>query len=423
MKLSRKLSNVHKYFYKSGEKKFNVCLGIRINKVFSDSELIEALLKIQKKHYLLGARVEKNGDNDPEFVIDSLVPNIPLRRIEWKQEDTWKLEVEKELLTPFDGKKGPLIRLLSISGAEVSDLIFTCYHGICDAQSLVIIMSELLTLLDNKDAEIGKYPMYDHLADFSPVVTSKAIIKGFVLKLIIGTVSLITKLKNSNKKEEELISSTGVLYWTIPPQQTMRLLKACKDKGVTVNSALLTAFARANASVLGDGETPQTSTNAVNMRSYLPKLKKDVFDVIVSTVTVKIDSKIESDFWETASKVNKVFKEQTEKEKMKDTVTFFNKFMSSDDLVNISRYNKGDNSFEVSNMGRLQIPEKYETFDVEKSLGFLANQPWVSSNVLFFSTFKNEMSIIHTCNKKVINDKKMEAIRDISRQQLENACK
>lgn len=88
MQTKRKLSEYQRCFYLDGNVSFNVCFGVRVNRVFTDDALAAALLKIQEKHYLLNAFIEKEGNTGHQFVIGGLVPPIPVRKAVWKSEDT-----------------------------------------------------------------------------------------------------------------------------------------------------------------------------------------------------------------------------------------------------------------------------------------------------------------------------------------------
>ncbi len=419
MLTQKKLSSLQRFFYLDGKTSFNVCLGMRVRMNLSSDDLQNALRKIQQKHSLLKAFVK--DEKAPSFFISDTIPNIPIRKVTWQNNRTWEDEVRKELNIPFDMESGPLIRFLWITNGAISDLIFVSHHCIGDALSLTIVMSELLRLLDDKNTEIGNYEIYNDITDFVEEQPSSMKLKGSFFNLMIRSISLLSRIKNSNKKENKVV--TDFLMWTLSPEQTRTVVAASKKANVTVYIVLLIAFARAYYKVLGtEGQPLQKSINTINTRRHLSNIQPDVFDNVICNVDIAIDGRKELDFWTIAKKISNELKDKTTKENIHSILYLYGNFIPTKQGINISKYNEGKNSFEISNLGRLDIPAAYKNLKIEKSLGFLASQPWRYSKVLFISTFKEEMTFYFTWNKEVFDHEQMQTMRDIAMQELEKAC-
>jgi hypothetical protein len=94
-----------------------------------------ALDRLQKRHPILSVSINGEPGSIPSFR-QADAPPIPLRIVEDEPELRWEAEVEKELATPFNPSRAPLIRAVLIQGARDAAFILVAHHSIADGLSL-----------------------------------------------------------------------------------------------------------------------------------------------------------------------------------------------------------------------------------------------------------------------------------------------
>jgi len=109
-----------------------------------------ALDRLQKRHPILSVCIDGEPDSVPSFRQADIAP-IPLRIVEDEPELRWEAEVAKELATPFNPSRAPLIRAVLIQGARDTAFMLVAHHSIADGLSLVYAMR------DTFDALAGRF--------------------------------------------------------------------------------------------------------------------------------------------------------------------------------------------------------------------------------------------------------------------------
>ncbi|UTB32278.1 MAG: condensation domain-containing protein [Methanobacterium sp. ERen5] len=121
-----------------------VSMITRIEGDVSQEDLRQSISKVRQMHPLVGAKIVFKEDHSAEFSTEN-VP-LPNFRIVNRVSDTqWFDELRNELKVPFDIENGPMIRFTLLHSNDVSDLIITCNHSICDGMSLSYLVRDLLT--------------------------------------------------------------------------------------------------------------------------------------------------------------------------------------------------------------------------------------------------------------------------------------
>ena len=105
-----------------------------------------ALDRLQKRHPILSVCVDGEPDSVPLFRQADATP-IPLRIVENEPELGWEAEVGKELATPFNPSRAPLIRAVLIQGARGAAFMLVAHHSIADGLSLAYAIRDTLDAL------------------------------------------------------------------------------------------------------------------------------------------------------------------------------------------------------------------------------------------------------------------------------------
>src|SRR5262245_37972962 len=105
-----------------------------------------ALDRLQKRHPILSVCIDGVPSSIPLFRQADAAP-IPLRIVEDEPELRWEAEVGKELATPFNPSRAPLIRALLIQGAQDAAFMLVAHHSIADGLSLAYAIRDTLDAL------------------------------------------------------------------------------------------------------------------------------------------------------------------------------------------------------------------------------------------------------------------------------------
>lgn len=238
----------------------NVILVARIKGPLSEKRLRNAINKAKEIHPLLSSRVVYDEDNEAYFYNDH-VSEIPLRVVEWKSEDQWREELNYENRIPFKIFEGPLIRFVLIKSAHISDFMVYCQHSICDGRALVYLIRDILLNTEEPDMEVKQLPLPPNLSSegLSPYLPKKSSLKESLSKSL--KKFMINRMNKKWQKDltifdQEDFENIHRVYWQkneyrielleLSEGQTSNLIAKCREHGVTVNSALSTAFIAAH---------------------------------------------------------------------------------------------------------------------------------------------------------------------------------
>src|SRR5262249_3384189 len=105
-----------------------------------------ALDRLQKRHPIFSVCIDGEPDSVPSFRQADAKP-IPLRIVEDEPELRWEAEVGKELATPFNPSRAPLIRAVLIQGARGAAFMLVAHHSIADGLSLAYAIRDTLDAL------------------------------------------------------------------------------------------------------------------------------------------------------------------------------------------------------------------------------------------------------------------------------------
>ncbi len=295
----------------------------------SIDELKKVIKKVQQRHPILNAHLQPQG-KELYFLVDGNL-EIPLKVIKRTFDDQWRDEIIKQHKIPFDMEHGPLIRFILLHSAEISDLIIFCQHTICDGMSLAYLARDIITYLGDPIKEV-------ELLTPAPLVNEDNIpsdIKPSLVMRILG--------KTINKKWEKsevLINyddfyALHEVYWKnytykahlyeLSKEDTQALIMACRKNAVTVNTALIIAFAMAQNQL--NPESPKYLQNfafAVNIRDLLKKPISEQFGLFAGGMQLKFKYSDKDTFWGAAKKIhNKVEPAKARKQALVGTLNAF----------------------------------------------------------------------------------------------------
>ena len=135
-----------------------------------------AIDRLQKRHPIMTVCIDGEPDSVPSFRQAAAAP-IPLRIVEEEPELRWEAEVGKELATPFNPIRAPLIRAVLIQGARDAAFMLVAHHSIADGLSLAYAVRDTLAALAGRSLRpLPWLPSQDEMmnvSDSPPALTSR----------------------------------------------------------------------------------------------------------------------------------------------------------------------------------------------------------------------------------------------------------
>ena len=302
--LKRKLCPYEKFFWFPNRDPFNFNISIlgEIDGCLDLASLRKALSIIQVKHSFLSVKVI--GSQVPYFQKIDILP-IPIRVAEIQTEKELRKELLREIHEPFNLNTGSFVRLVISRNAEINWIIITGDHLIADGISLSSLLLEIL------DLTFGLPATASECANAIPMSSTNRI--GINKKSAFQRKPY--RLDKTALKEAEkfagLVSisqSTGFFSKLFSKLDTKKIIHACKEKNVTVQSALFAASILAiESKIRKDMETaesiPVQYECPVNLR---PFLKKDPIcnqlSCFIGILNFELQKDKKESFWEIANK-------------------------------------------------------------------------------------------------------------------------
>jgi hypothetical protein len=408
--MGRKLIVGERIMYVDALTPLNGVFAVKIQGNISLNILNTALCKIQQKHYLLRTTIRKNKKGELWFVPDLNINKIPVRIVERAGEDDWMAESKKEWEKLFDGVNDPMARLVWIKGEEASDLLLICPHCISDGTAFVSLMSDLLMLIDEPDNELVSYPAYKSVKDLvahSFTATPQQVIKT---KVIAGLAKLFFLFKSLTNKHP--VGDSYMLHWKLGTAETASLMTKCKANGVTVHAALCVAFLDAFRFVNGNTAHGKV-ISPVDIRRFISEIKDDHLFAFAPIAELSIDKSTAAGFWLKAKKLKDGLANKIAAMKVYELLVMSEYFHASvSKMIKFLKVTEGTHDVTLSNMGRLNIPQHYHTFNVSAVYSPTLAFPWRNSNTAVISTFNGEMDFCFCSNSAFLPIDQANNIRD-----------
>lgn len=354
-KVERKLSPLERRFTRSPV--YMVTMMARIKGHVSEDMFRTAVLKVQQRHANLRARIVDDAEHHPwltsEGAGDILVEIVPRT-----SEGQWLEEYDRQVRIPFNFSERPPIRFILVQSPDVSELIIFCHHVICDGKSLAYLVRDIMVCLGDPSHETEILPDPDPVdgSNLPADVSVNALFRFFINKVNQKWEKI--KIHFDQEDYENILDA----YWSsfsqrivpieLSEDQTTELVHRCRKEKVTVNSALMTAFAGAQLAVQGPGAYDPNLGVIGSVRDRLRKPCEGAMGFYAGHVELKFRYRPKLDFWENARRFHKkvkplytnknLFKEAILYEYLDPTLIEATPFKMMGGLVNsdASRYKK-----------------------------------------------------------------------------------
>ena len=444
-KFERKLNSFERRFFRSPTQ--TISIVARLKGYISEKDLKNAITKVRQQHPLVGVRIYMDENIDPWYTNENVSKN-PIKVVQRTSDDDWNRELLSEYKIRFKLSEGPLARFVLLQSPEISEVLIICHHVICDGTSLAILARDLLSYIGNPDRKVQEMPE-------APLATTD----NFLTDVKIGkAISFAIKKLNEKWQKDKLIFDEEdednifkafydnfdlkIISVELDEKETSKLVEECKKHGVTVNSALNTAFLAARNDVRG--ALNKKIMVPVNTRKHYKKPIGEHFGVYVSGFELKLSYNPKKDFWENAKIFNekarenlyieKIFKFAAITDIIDQTIvdarqfSFFgllvpssaNRYekihaFSSDEKNVINKRSKkqipGLPGLAITNLGRLKYPTQYGSLELDRFILITSGSPYIEL-VIPVVTVAGKLTFTINYLEETTNTTTMESIKN-----------
>jgi hypothetical protein len=428
----RKLILGERVMYVEGAVPVNCVFTVSLRGSLSPGSLQVALRGLQRKHPLLRASIRRGPGGRPWFQLEGQAPEIPVQVIERQTAGDWLKVVEAQWEIGFDvgmgglgeaengqmemaagmgtfegvtaeatsegmgsiGGAGPLARVIWLQSAEVSELILVCPHCVCDGTTGVTLMREMLALLDRPQQAMEAYGLFGSVQD----LVASALLPGWrarwkgILKSLAARVVFALKPVG-------LPAPGGrnyTIHWRLDTEMTELLVNRCRSEGSSVYAALCVAWLDAWREVKKDAARNKVIC-PVDIRRYVQGIKTDM--MFAFAPIIELSASPGDDFWERSRRLRAEMSEKVSKIKAHELLLCSEYYHPAvKKLIRFLCSDAGSHDFTFSNMGRLDIPEHFDTFSVEAVYSPTVAFPWRNPTTVVVSSFRGQMDFALVSN-------------------------
>jgi NRPS condensation-like uncharacterized protein len=399
--MNRHLIIGERIMYVGAREAVNCVFTAKLRGTVKEERLRAALAKMQQKHPLLRVVIREDEKGQPYFVSNTQIPEIPVQIVERYSDDDWITASEAEWEYRFDVQKGPLARVLWLRSDDVSELLLVCAHCICDGTSILTLMREMLLLLDQPDATLTPYESFESVRSLIPahILTNRKMkIKAWLASKVGG---IFLSLKTGKNKVAP--GKSYLLHWKTDQENTTVLTALCKQEKTALHATFSVAFLEAMRELKGD-KAKGNVIYPVDIRRYIPEIKNDHLFAFAPIEELPVIKDHSADFWTKTRKLRNDLAGRIDVMNIHELMLMSEYFHSSlKKLVAYLRSSEGTHDITLSNMGRLNIPDNYQSFYLETIYSPSACFPWRNPNTLVISNFRGEIDFSFISNESFLS--------------------
>lgn len=406
--MRRNLMMVERIMYVDAQTPVNCVFTGRINGEIPEENFKTALAKIQQKHPLLRVRIDNSSEQYPFFTEEKEIEPIPLRIVERKMDEDWLLESEKEWMQLFENEKEPLARLVWIKGHDVSEILWVLPHCICDGTSIVNLMRELLSLLDDPSLALNPYHLFSSADDFLPLDFNmkKKKRKAGMFRIMAKFFFLMQR-----KSRKRNLGKNYAVHWKLNPEMTSKITEKSKAHGISVHALLCSSFMQAFKDLQGSGAKGKV-ISPVDVRHFIPEIGQDQVFAFAPTVELSI-KKGKENMLDNARQIKKDLLEKIEKMEARELLWMGEQMHTVvERMTAMLKSSRGGHDVTLSNMGKINIPGDYKQFKLETVFSPTVAFPWLNSNTLVATTYNQQMDFTFMSNEYFLPREEAVKIKD-----------
>lgn len=369
-----------------------------------EAQLRQALNRVQHKHPLLRCVIEEGPLNRrPYFVLQHLPEPISLRVVERQSDNDWQNEVRREWATPFAVSRGPLVRLVWLRSKSVHEWLLIGHHSICDGQSGMTLLRDLLAAYDRPEQDLGAYHALGTLEERVPLDRLRSARFQRRVRLKASMLRSVFFLKQClvRKRLAPPISPEHMYFhrWCLDQRSAQALMGRSRAEGVTVLAAVSLAFMQSFRDVRGQQALCKTYA-MVNARRFMRVLPPDSLCGIVPGIKLCMKNlpppheMAAEHFWARARAIKKNMTRRLMHLAANMCTYLVALERLHDKLVQLVA--ETENALPVrhltlSNMGKIGLPQQYQNFRLESVYSPLVMVSPTPANTVVLSSFAGQI--------------------------------
>ena len=451
---NRKVTPVERFFSKSP---FAIITMVaRINGNVSEDALRKAVAMARKKHIALNYRIVEDENNQMWFTTDG-AGETSIKVFPRKNENDWISISQESNKVPFQFETLPSFRFTLVYSLEISELIISCHHIICDGLSMAYLTKDILSYLGDPNQRVETLP------EMPPITLDnmpKEMKMNGLIKFVMNRMGKKWNDVGISFDQEDYEVSTEA-YWKnlnhnlvsieLSESETINLVEKCRKEKVTVNSALTTAFSSAQNLIEGLEDNHPRIAVAADLRNRITDTVGEGIGIYAGGVDLKFTYKKELGFWDNTRNFHKqITPIYINKNLFKETLTWshlestiyealnfkkiggivdsdstryekLNSFSKSDDVILSLLKREGMEDFEkvflgtaITNLTRLDFPKTYGDLELDRII-FKPGGAFSMANVNLLVgavTCSGKLSILIEYSDKNFNQTEMEQVKD-----------
>lgn len=386
---------------------------------YNSIKLEDAIKEIGRVHPIITYVLEE-GEEGKVYFLKKEDVKVTVKYYEKKSQDDWLGITRDEELIPLEFDKEPPLRFLIIHGKEDFDIIILGHHLLGDGNSYQYLMQDLLEVYCNnaKNLPVQETKFIRKIQDMPK---ESELPTEFVEAIQSVNQEWSTIRRQFTREEYEKLfldyhetHGLGLMVETYEKERYPKLISRCKEHGVTVNSALVTAFLAAIHKV---SKEEQKVTVAIDLRNQLKFETNRCIANYSSAISPKLQYFEEDTFWCNVERIHKLLKaELNQPSKPFFLLQLFlqadgsifdplyyaaNGTYQNEILMKVAKllgFGDMEQGFDLSNLGIVNINPKIGNYEI-KDYTFFANPTNVYEFTVGVATF-NEQLNLSICYKK-----------------------
>jgi hypothetical protein len=398
---SRPMLLLERTMYRDGFAPFTSLFTVSLRGDINEPRLHQALAHMQAKHPLLNCVVEET-DGRTRFVMRDQPLPVPLRIVDRKTGCDWESEARREWATPFGSTQGPLVRMVWLRGEGVHELMLVAHHCICDGPSGMTLLRDCFAAYDDPRGEIDVYDSLGAIEDLVPEELSRQ--RSFRRRVrhrsALLRLGLLAKARRRPGTSRTLGADRMYFHrWQLDATEAGMLIDRCREENVTVLSAASVAILQAFREVRGAGALKHAYT-MVNARRFLPQLHREALFGLAPGVELRIQALLSpgatpgSAFWDKARATRDDLTRRIDRlrnqfyESLAALETLHDRYPR---LIADTEAAPAVRHVTFSNLGRIDLPERYRSFRIERVYSPLVMVSPSPANTVVLSSFGGAM--------------------------------
>lgn len=402
---------------------------VTVSGEFNRHKLDDAIREIERVHPIITYVVEE-GDEGKVYFMKKEDVKVTIKYHEKKSQKDWLGIAREEELVPLEFDKEPPLRFLIIHGKEDFDIVILSHHLLGDGHSIQYLMQDLLEVYCN---EANDLPVQEtrFIRKIEDMPKESELPTEFIERLQSVNQEWSTMRRHFTREEYEKLFSDyhethglGLMVEAYDKQKYPKLISRCKEYGVTINSALVTAFLAALHKV---SKEEQKVTVAVDLRDHLKFETNRCIANYSSAISPKLKYYEEDTFWCNVERIHKLLKAELSQ----PSKPFFllQLFLQADGSIfdplyyaangtyqnailmkvaELLGFGNREQGFDLSNLGLVNINPKMGNYEI-KDYAFFANPTTVYDFTVGVATFNEQLNLSICYKENKITEEELRA--------------